>query len=264
MMSEAPKLPEGSALRLDTAEDGALWRLRLDRPKTNILDTRLIKGLASVFWESRRAPQLKAIFIEGAGDHFSFGASIEEHRVDEVAAMLRCFRTLFEAMLEASVFTIAVVRGQCLGGGLELASFCNRMIASPSAKFGQPEIVLGVLAPVASVYLPERVGRAVAEDLCLSGRIVDAVEAHRLGLVDEVADDPAAAAESYFRNWLRPRSASSLRVAHRTIRAPLWERVLGQLARAEQTYLNELMKTDDANEGIAAFLEKRPPLWRNA
>jgi cyclohexa-1,5-dienecarbonyl-CoA hydratase len=163
----------------------------------------------------------------------------------------------------SSVPALAAVRGQCLGGGLELASFCHRVFAAPDARLGQPEIVLGVFAPVASLMLPERIGRANAEDLCLTGRIVDASEAKQMGLVDVVAEEPEKAALEYARTHLLPRSASSLRHAVRALRLPLSRRLEGELARLERLYLEDLMGTQDAAEGIQAFLEKRAPVWRN-
>jgi cyclohexa-1,5-dienecarbonyl-CoA hydratase len=163
----------------------------------------------------------------------------------------------------SGVPTLAAVRGQCLGGGLELASFCHRIFAAPDAKLGQPEIVLGVFAPVASLVLPERIGRANAEDLCLTGRIVDASEAKEMGLVDVVTEKPEDAALEYARKHFLPRSASSLRYAVRALRLPLSRRLEEELARLERLYLEELMGTEDAVEGIQAFLEKRPPEWRN-
>lgn len=253
-----------SPVAVDSLDEGQVWSVVLDRPKANVLDSEMIEALTATFRRAAREPNLKAIVLEGRGDHFSFGASVPEHRAEQVGEMLHTFRGLFEAMLEAAVFTVAAVRGRCLGGGLELAMFCNRMVAAPTAAFAQPEIVLGVAAPVASIYLPERVGRGAAEDLCLSGRTWSAAEAERRGLVEEVAEDPSQAALGYLREHVVPRSAVSLRAAHRMIRAPLWSRVIAELVRAEHAYVHELMRTRDANEGIAAFLDKRHPTWSNA
>jgi cyclohexa-1,5-dienecarbonyl-CoA hydratase len=160
--------------------------------------------------------------------------------------------------------TLAAVRGQCLGGALELASFCHRVFAAPDAKLGQPEIVLGVFAPVASVALPARVGQSHAEDLCLSGRSIGGEEALRIGLVDELADDPGDAALAYARAHLLPRSASSLRLAVRAVRQGFADRFRADLAEVERLYMNELMSTADAQEGLQSFVEKRKPEWRDA
>ena len=265
MQEQTPGLPvlEGP-VRLEALEGGAVWSLTLDTPKANILDTPKVRALTDAFRAARNAPHVKAVLIAGEGPHFSFGASIEEHLPDRVAGMLSGFHGLFRTMLEASVPTLAVVRGQCLGGALELASFCTRVVASPDAKLGQPEIKLGVIAPVASVCLRERVGRARAEELCLTGRSVDATEALATGLVDEVADDPRAAALAWVREHLLPLSASSLRLAQKAARADLAERFPREIERLENLYMSELMGTHDALEGLQAFLEKRRPQWRNA
>lgn len=247
----------------ETLEGGAVWRATLATPKANILDEEKIGHLADLFRRAREAPSLKAVVIDAEGPHFSFGASVEEHLPGRFEGMLSRFHALFGTMLDCAVPTVAAVRGQCLGGGLELASFCHRVIASPDARLGQPEIVLGVFAPVASVFLAERIGRGRAEDLCLTGRSVPAEEAHRIGLVDEIAEEPTSRALAWIREHLLPRSASSLRIAAKAARAGLEARFREDLARVERIYLEELMVTEDAQEGLAAFLEKRPPVWRD-
>lgn len=256
-MSEGP-------VRVESVENGAIWRVLLATPKANILDMDKIERLRRVFEAARDERSLKAILLEGQGPHFSFGASVEEHLPGRFETMIPAFHSLFDRILDAAVITLAVVRGQCLGGGLELAGFCNRVFAAPDAKLGQPEILLGVFAPVASVALTDRVGRPRAEDLCLTGRIVSATEAERIGLVDELAEDPAEAALSYTRRHLLPRSAASLRIALRAARAGFARRFRDELREVEALYLNELMTTADAKEGLAAFVEKRDPVWRNA
>lgn len=257
-----PHASNESPVRIDVLEGGTLWRLVLARPKANILDGRMAEALTSAFTRAKEDAAVKVILLEGEGDHFSFGASVQEHLPDQYEAMLRTFHGLFRAMIDASVPTLAAVRGQCLGGGLELAAFCNRVFAAKDARLGQPEIVLGVFAPVASLILAERVGRGSAEDLLLSGRAIDADEAHRMGLVDRIADDPSLAALAYARTHLLPRSASSLRFAVRAARAEFSPRLLATLDRLEILY-RELMRTADATEGLNAFLEKRPPRWGN-
>jgi cyclohexa-1,5-dienecarbonyl-CoA hydratase len=189
---------------------------------------------------------------------------VQEHLPDQVAGMLRGFHGLFRAIAESGLPVLAAVRGACLGGGLELASLAQRLFAAPDARLGQPEILLGVFAPVASLILAERVGRAHAENLCLTGRTVGAEEALAMGLVDAVADDPSAAALAWAREHFLLLSATSLRHAVRAIRLGLNARLGSELAQLERLYLDELMRCADPVEGLRAFLEKRPPAWRNA
>ncbi len=251
-------------IRVERLEEGAFWRVILNTPKGNILDQTMMNALAEVFHEARETSGVKAICLEGAGDHFSFGASVPEHRKEQVAAMLATFHELVRQVFSASVTCLAAVRGQCLGGGLEVVAACHRVFAAPSAQLGQPEIRLGVFAPVASILLPERMGRPAAEDLCLSGRSLNAREAEAAGLVDVIAEDPTQAALAYFQEHLKPHSATALHFAVRALRSGWFERVSADLDRLESMYVSELMETHDAVEGIEAFLAKRPPEWRNS
>jgi cyclohexa-1,5-dienecarbonyl-CoA hydratase len=252
---------EGGRVRVDSIEEGAVRRLVLTGSKGNVIDSAMCAALAVAFRDAGSDFGVKAILLEGEGANFSFGASVEEHLPEHAAAMLRGFHHLFRTLLEIALPALAAVRGRCLGGGLELAAFCHRVFAAPDARLGQPEIVLGVFPPIASMFLRERTGRAAAEDLCLSGRTIDAAEAHAIGLVDVIADDPSAAAIAYAREHLLPRSAASIRHAARAVRRDLAARFESDLAAQEALYLEGLMKTRDAEEGIRAFLEKRPPRW---
>jgi len=246
-------------------DDGAIWRVTFGGSKGNILDRALMAALRGVFRDARASAPLKAICLEGAGRHFSFGASVQEHLPDQVAGMLAEIRFLVTDLLDCQVVVMAAVRGQCLGGGLELASVCHRIFASHDAMLGQPEIALGVFAPIASVVLPERIGRANAEDLCLTGRSITAAEARAMGLVDELTtDDPADVALAWARTHFSQRSAMSLRLAVKAVRAGLAAKVRNELPALEALYLHELMVTDDAAEGLRAFLDKRPPVWRHS
>jgi cyclohexa-1,5-dienecarbonyl-CoA hydratase len=245
--------------------DGRLLRVRLDRPKANVIDAAMIAGLEAALAEAARpaTPALQAVLLDAEGPHFSFGASVEEHLPASCASMLKGFHALLLRMLELPLPILVAVRGQCLGGGLELAGAGTLLFAAPEAKFGQPEIVLGVFAPAASALLPERIGRGAADDLLLSGRSIDGTEAHRLGLACALAPDPEAAALAWFDANLAARSASSLRFAVRAARLGLAERVRARLAALEALYLDELMATRDPVEGLTAFLEKRPARWED-
>ncbi|MEI6244483.1 MAG: enoyl-CoA hydratase-related protein [Acidobacteriota bacterium] len=244
-------------------DDGAYWRVSFSNGKGNILDGETMTRLTEVFRQAKTSAGLKAIVLEGAGKHFSFGASVPEHMPGQVEQMFATFRELAFAMLECDVFTLAAVRGQCLGGGLETATLCHRIIADPDAMFGQPEIVLGVFAPIGSIALVDRIGRTNAEELCLTGRSVDAGVAHGFGLVASINEQPAEAAVAWAREQFGERSALSLRHAVRAIRADFVAKLRTELPALEAQYLNQLMHTADAVEGLTAFIEKRPPTWRN-
>jgi len=252
-----------SPLKVWFEREGRLLRLRLDRPKANILDAAMVGAIEHALGQYGTVAELRGILVDSTGGHFSFGASIEEHLPDRCAAMLAGFHRLILQVLASPIPFLVTIRGQCLGGGLELASAGHLLFAGRDAKFGQPEIQIGVFAPAASCLLPERIGLAAAEDLLLSGRSIGAEEAFRIGLVTEVADDPEAAALGYFDRQLAPKSATSLRFATRAARHGAIERISVKLAAIEKIYLAELMATQDATEGLNAFIEKRPASWKD-
>lgn len=252
-------------LAVEQLDSGAIWRVAIGGSKGNVLDAAVMAALTELFRDAAASPHLKAICLEGQGAHFSFGASVPEHLPPLVEAMLESFHGALLAMVDSAVPVLAAVRGQCLGGGLELVSLCHRVFAGREARLGQPEIVLGVFAPVASLVLADRVGRGAAEDLCLSGRSITADEALAMRLVDQLVDgDPAEVALSWARTHLLPKSASSLRYAVRASRAGLRHRLATELPQIERLYLDGLMSTSDAIEGLKAFVERRPVVWRDA
>ncbi len=250
-------------LHVELEKDGALLRLRLSRPKANIVDAAMIAALRAALDLHLSGARLRAVLLEAEGPHFSFGASVEEHLPASCAAMLRELHALILLLVASPVPVLVAVRGQCLGGGLELAAAGHRIFAAPGATLGQPEIKLAVFAPAASCLLPERIGHPRADDLLFSGRGIGAEEAHRIGLVDALADDPNAAALAYFEEHLASLSASSLRFAVRAARYDFVYRIRRKLAEVERLYLEELMATHDAQEGLSAFIAKRPPVWED-
>lgn len=250
-------------LRVWLDEAGTLLRLRLARPKGNVIDAAMVAALDRALGEHRDRSDILAVLLDAEGPNFSFGASVEEHLPGKCAAMLKGLHALLLRLVASPVPVLVAVRGQCLGGGLELALAGTLLFIAPDAKLGQPEIKLGVLAPAASCLLPERIGQAEADELLLSGRSVDAAEAAALGLVTAVADDPEGAALFWFKQHLAGKSASALRHATRAARIDYVERVERKLARVEKLYLEDLMATRDALEGLSAFLAKRAPHWEH-
>ncbi|WP_040620235.1 cyclohexa-1,5-dienecarbonyl-CoA hydratase [Rhodovulum sp. PH10] len=241
--------------------DGALLRLRLARPKANIVDAAMIAAIDQALADHLDDRRLIAVLIDHEGPHFSFGASVQEHMPGQFEAMLRGFQAMVLRLVAAPVPVLVAVRGQCLGGGMEVAIAGNLIFAAPDAQFGQPEIQLGVFAPPASCILPERMPRGAAEALLFSGRSIGAEEAHRLGLVHAITPEPEVAALAWFDERLAPLSPSSLRFAVKAARFEYVERVRAKAAALETLYLNELMSSHDAVEGLTAFLEKRPAKW---
>lgn len=243
--------------------EGRLLRLRLSRPKANLIDAAMIAALDGALAEHLGNASLGAALIDAEGPHFSFGASVEEHLPGQCAAMLRSIHGLIVRLVESPVPVLVAVRGQCLGGGLELALAGHLVFVSSDAALGQPELKLGVFAPAASCLLPELVGHRRAIDLLLSGRSVTGAEAVAMGMVHEAAADPERAALAYFDDHLKAKSASSLRLAVKAARFDYVARVKAKVAAVERMYLDELMKTHDAVEGLEAFLGKRAAQWQH-
>lgn len=250
-------------LGINLDRDGGLLRLVLNRPKANIVDGEMIAALDAALTGHRDNPDLKAVLLTAEGPHFSFGASVEEHLPESCAAMLKSLHALVNDMLAYPVPILVAIKGQCLGGGLEVAMAGHNLFAAPGANLGQPEMMLGVFAPAASCLMPERIGQSRAEDLLYSGRSVAGDEAMKIGLVDALADDPTTAALEYFDTHLAGKSAASLRHAVTAARLGYVKRMTKKLRKVEKLYLNELMSTHDAVEGLNAFVAKRKPKWEN-
>lgn len=243
--------------------EGRLLRLRLARPKANLIDAEMIAALDRALAEHLDRPDLAAVLLDAEGPHFSYGASVEEHLPGQCADMLRSIHGLVLRLAGAPVTVLVAIRGQCLGGGLEVALAGHLLFVHPEAALAQPEMKLGVFAPAASCLLPEAAGSGRALDLLLSGRAVSGARAAEIGIAFAAADDPEQAALAYFDEHLKPKSASSLRYAVRAARADYVTRLKAKLELVERMYLDELMMTHDAVEGLEAFIAKRPAQWQH-
>jgi len=242
---------------------GSLLRLRLNRPNANLIDAAMIAALGASLTEQIGNPHLHAVLLDAEGPHFSFGAAVEEHLPGRCGALLAGLHELIVCMVESPLTILVAVRGQCLGGGLELALAGHLLFVAPDATLGQPETKLGVFAPAASCLLPELIGPQRAFDLLVSGRSVRGTEAAALGIAKETSPEPERAALAYFEEHLKPKSARSLRYAVQAARLEYVARVKAKLAALERLYLDELMATRDAVEGLEAFLAKRPAKWEH-
>lgn len=243
--------------------EGRLLRLRLSKPKANLIDATMIAALSRALADHLRNPGLAAVLIDAEGPNFSYGASVEEHLPGQCEAMLRGIHGLILQMLDAPVTILVAAQGQCLGGGLEIALAGHLLFTAPDAVLGQPEMKLGVFAPAASCLLPELIGPARALDLLLSGRTISGTEAAANGMAREAAADPERAAIAYFDAFLKPKSASSLRYAIKAARSDYASRMRSKIKSVERLYLDELMKTHDAIEGLGAFVAKRAVQWQH-
>jgi cyclohexa-1,5-dienecarbonyl-CoA hydratase len=248
--------------KIALSSDDHAWRITLSDPPLHILDIEMLGELREAIAAVRN--DRHALIIDASGEKaFSAGASVSDHLGDRVATMLALFHDCFRALAQLDLVTIALVRGAALGGGCELALACDFVLASDRARFGQPEINLGVFPPVAAYQLSRQTAPRKGLELLLTGDPIDAATAERLGLVNAVF--PATEFEPRANEWLARlyrQSASSVRMAKKAFRLAQSADFTERLAAVERLYLEELMQTADANEGLNAFVEKRKPVWK--
>jgi len=253
-------------IRMEFEHDGQVARVVLAAPKANIVDQAMMADLESAFESLASRRDLKAIVLIGERPNFSFGASVQEHLPEQISGTLTRLHGLLRRIAEAPAPMIAAVRGQCLGGGLELALACDLILAEETAQLGCPEIQLGVFPPAASALLPARIGAGPAASLVLTGASMSGATAAAIGLVARTAGPGQL--DAVLAQWLAadflPRSPSALRYAALAVRRPLMRALEQDLPVIERLYLKDLMSEPDAAEGIRAFLGKRPPRWRQS
>ncbi len=236
--------------------------LTLNRPPLNILDIATMRELNSQLWELEQRQDLTAVVLSATGRVFSAGVDIPQHRRDTIEEMLTVVFDLYRALYALPMPTVCAVQGDALGGGMELAITCDAVLSTDDARFGVPEITLGVFPPVAVAHLPHVIGMNCAAELILTGRMIRAQEAQTIGLVNQVY--AAAEFDRQVENYLtqyRRLSAYSLRqtkMAMRRVAASDFESALSQ---AIALYREQLIEGRDPHEGIEAFIEKRPPQW---
>ncbi len=249
---------------IKTEVDSGLATITLNRPPLNVLNIAMMEEINQALgsWEGNR--DLKLILFRAEGKCFSAGVDVGEHMGDLAPKMIEVFHRMFRLMDSLGVPTAASVFGSCLGGGCELAIFCDVVIAADNTKIGQPEIQVGVFPPIAAQLMPRIIGRKAAMDLILTGRVISAQEALQMGLINKVvpADELEEATKEFVKPYLKL-SAEVLRLTKKAIVKGLRDDLEPSLSVIEDIYLNELMKTEDANEGLKAFLEKRRPEWKN-
>lgn len=246
--------------------DDRVARVTFARQPVNIFNIAMMREINDALNQCAHERELVAIVFDAAPDcrAFSAGVAVEEHVEETIFQMLDSFHAIFRNLEQLARPTIAVVDGAALGGGCELVAACDIVIASERARFGQPEIKLGVFPPVAAVLLPRVIGDKRARELILTGELIEAAEAARLGLVSYLL--PANELEqktSELLSKFRQLSAAALELAKEAMDLGRGRSLDSALREVEDLYLNELMKTHDATEGIKAFIEKRKPEWRD-
>lgn len=255
-------MAESTSVRLQA---GPIARITMDRPPLNVLDIAALGELAGALEAATGDSVTKVVVLEAAGKAFCAGVDVRDHDAERVADMLATFGGVIDVLRKAPVPVIAAVHGAALGGGCEVAMACDLVLASEDARFGQPEIRLGVFPPTAAALLPRLVGRQRALDLVLTGRTLTAREAAAIGLVALVfasADFEEGVAE--YAGRLAALSRPVLMLTKQAVSQGLEGTLEDALAAADHLYVSELMNLHDPHEGLAAFLEKREPVWSDS
>jgi len=247
----------------DTKEDMAY--LAINRPPLNILNISAMEEINDALSSLVGNKEVKVLVVSGSGEKaFSAGVDVVDHTEDKVEKMLQVFHEIFRNLSKLDQVTIAALKGLTLGGGCEIAIFCDLIFAADNLKIGQPEIKLSVFPPVALLMLPRLVGLKKASELLLTGKIIEAQEAEQIGLINKVV--PLDSFDSELESFIQPFTELSLvglKYSKKGINLGLETSFLEGLERIEKIYLEELVTSEDAHEGLKAFMEKRKPLWKN-
>jgi len=240
--------------------DGRTATITLNRPPLNILDIPTIQRLGEAISELE---DVQLVVIRGAGERaFSAGVAVQDHTPELVGPMLESLHGAIRKLRDLSAVTVAAVKGHCLGGGMELALACDLVIATEDARFGQPEIELGCYPPVAAALYPSLIGPGRTLDLLLSGRVLTCEEAERMGLIARRVPSLDEGLAKLTAEILA-KSAAVVRLTKKAVRAGRDLGFTEALVESERLYLDELCPTADMAEGVAAFLEKRQPVWKH-
>jgi len=245
-------------------EENGIGRITFNKPPLNVMDIDMMKEINNAL-KGFKGRTLKALVLDAEGKAFSAGVDVSDHSGDKAVEMIEVFHEIFENLLEIEAPTIAVAKGAALGGGCEVATFCDLVIASEKAKFGQPEVKVGVFPPVAAAIFPKLMGQKKALELLLTGAIVRGAEAKELGLVNQVfpVEGFEEEAEKFISEQIASNSAVVLKFTKRAFLEGATKNYREAIKEIESIYLDGLMKTHDASEGLGAFLEKRKPEWKD-
>jgi cyclohexa-1,5-dienecarbonyl-CoA hydratase len=249
--------------RLKLVLEAPVAWISLQNPPVNVIDIPMMEELAGILAEVESQPDISAVVLSADGKAFSVGVDVAAHTPDKVEVMLAKFHAVIRALVASKKITIAAVHGHCLGGAAELAMVCDVVITTETAKWGFPEIKLACYPPVACTALAALVGQKHASDLILTGRTITGKEAAGIGLVNRAVPESElqSATKEYLQHFAKL-SPAALAAAKKA--SYVWDSMHFDkgLVRAEKIYFEELMKTEDAQEGITAFLQKREPQWK--
>jgi cyclohexa-1,5-dienecarbonyl-CoA hydratase len=257
-------MPAISTARIALEVRGAVARISFSNPPLNVIDLAMTKELRESLAALEARSDVSTVVFEGTSRAFSAGVDIKAHLPEQIHEMLAGFHAVIRAIVASRKITLAVGRGVCLGGGAELASVCDIVYTARDATWGFPEITLGCYPPVSAVVLPALIGQKRASELILTGRKISGEEAAAIGLATRAAE--AEELEKVLEDTLDElQRLSPVALAHTKKALYAWDALHFDkgLARAEKIYLEELISTSDAREGIIAFLEKRAPKWTN-
>ena len=245
-------------------ERDMIGRITFNNLPLNILNIEMMKEINKALTEFQ-SKNLKVLILNANGKAFSAGVDVADHTKEKVGEMIHVFHEIFTNLYKINAPTVALVNGAALGGGCEVATFCDIVIASEKSKFGQPEIKVGVFPPVAAAIFPKLMWSKKALELIVTGDVISAEEAKELGLVNHIlpVENFDEDAEKIITEKLASNSAIVLQLTKRAFMEGATRNYSESIKEIENIYLNELMKTSDANEGLAAFLEKRQPVWKN-
>ncbi len=250
-------------IALEAKENMAV--LTINRPPMNILNIATMEEMNDAFCTISHNKDVKVLIITSKGEKaFSAGVDVSEHTEDKVERMLHVFHDIFRNLVKLDQVTVAATKGFTLGGGCEVAIFCDLIFAADNLKIGQPEIQLSAIPPIALLIMPRLLGLKKASELLLSGKIIDASKAEQIGLVNRVV--PLDSFDSELETFIQPFTELSLiglKYSKKGIQLGLEKSFLEGLEEIEKMYLEELMASEDAHEGLKAFMEKRKPVWKN-
>ena len=244
--------------------EGPVARMTLDRPEHNLLNEPMLRELAAAIESLGQKDDVKLVVLDSACKVFSGGIDVGEYTSQRVFQMLDAFHAAFSAVLEVAKPVLVIVNGPAIGGGAELAAFGDLVIATPKARFAQPEISLGVFPPLASTILPYMIGPKLTLEMVLMGQPISAERARELGLVNFlVAEAQLEKTQNDLIAQITSHSGPVLAMAKRAILGGMGLSLRDGLRHSMNIFLNELYRLEDSQEGLRALVEKRKPQWKN-